>query len=170
MRKLIAALLLLACAFSLFSCKADADFSGGESLGEEEMRALLASLQDETSDADGQEKLYYFVSGSGTVYHSNAACNYLKNSKNVTEGTLSAVLAVGKETLCSACAAEEQQQGAVPQDTEENARICYYTAAGSVWHYDSACTTLAHSESMQTGTVSQAMLEGKTRVCTRCGD
>lgn len=169
-RKLMAVLLLLACALGLFSCKADTDFSGSGSLSEEEMRTLLASMQGETTGTDGQEKLYYFVSGSGTVYHSNAACSYLKNSKNVIEGTLSEALAAGKETLCSACAAEEQKQDSAPPDTEENARICYYTAGGSVWHYDSACATLSHSENVQTGTVAQAMLEGKTRACARCGD
>lgn len=45
----------------------------------------------------------------------------------------------------------------------------FWTAGGSVWHVTSACSALAKSKSVQSGTEKEAMAAGKSRVCKRCG-
>ena len=158
-------LLLLVCTCLLCSCRRRAEFSGGQTLSDEEAREMLSALQEEPS---AEEAVYYFVTGSGTVYHSSASCTYLKNSGNVQTGSLSQALAAGKERLCSACA--KAGASALTTDNADPSRACYYTASGSVWHYDNACVSLAHSENVISGTVEQAMQDGKARACARCGN
>ncbi len=166
---LLLALMAGTCAFSLLSCRARPEFSGGKALSTEETQALLTSLQEAPSvDATEQEKMYYFVTGSGAVYHSDASCAHLKNSKNVQTGTLSRVLDAGKERLCASCAKKEA--GAQTEAATEDTQVCYYTAGGTVWHCDSSCASLSRSKNVLEGTVSEAMLSGKTRPCTRCGE
>ena len=162
-----ALLLLLVCVCLLCSCRNRAEFSAGQKLSGEEAQDALASMG-EDMESDAEEKLYYFVIGSGTVYHSVRTCSYLKNSENVQCGTLSQVNAAGKEWLCAACARNEE--GAHALDDTDATRSCYYTTGGSVWHYDSACASLVHSENVRSGTVEQAMRDGKERPCARCGD
>lgn len=160
-----AALLLLLCVCCLCACHRRAEFSGGQQISGEEIQEMLGTS---VGESEPGEKLYYFVSGGGLVYHSSSSCSYLKNSKNVLSGTMAQVSAAGKERLCSACAKNEED---TPLFAEADAaRTCYYTAGGSVWHYDSACASLVHSENVRSGTVEQAMLDGKTRACARCGD
>lgn len=45
----------------------------------------------------------------------------------------------------------------------------YWTAGGSVWHVTDACSALAKSKSILSGSETQAIRAGKTRVCKRCG-
>ena len=164
---LLFALLAGMCVFCLLSCRSRAEFSAGEALSVEDTQALLASLQEKTGDEEvQQEKVYYYVAGSGSVYHSDVSCGHLKNSQNVQTGTLSQLLAAGKERLCASCAKKES--GAAVMGDVDGERLCYYTSGGTVWHYNKACASLSHSKNVQEGTVTQAMLEGKARPCTRC--
>lgn len=48
--------------------------------------------------------------------------------------------------------------------------VVYWTVGGSVWHVTDACTALAKSKSILSGTESAAQQAGKTRVCKRCGE
>jgi hypothetical protein len=158
------------CALALSSCRVRAEFSGGETLSSEETQALLTSLQEKPSEElpQVQEKVYYFVTGSGVVYHSDASCGHLKNSKSVQSGTLAEARGAGKEKLCATCAKrDESVQAESPCDGD---RSCYYTPGGTVWHYDRSCSALSHSENVQEGTVNEAMLQGKSRPCARCGE
>ena len=164
--KLASCLLLLAC--FLCSCGNHAEFSGGEALSVEETQALIASWKTESSAERIEEGIYYFVTGSGAVYHSNASCAHLKNSKNVQSGTLAQAQTAGKDRLCATCA-KGMGIGSELSDADGD-RACYYTVGGAVWHYDPSCASLSQSENVQGGTVEQAMLAGKTRPCARCGD
>ena len=167
-------LLLLAamagiCAIGLVSCRSRAEFSGGKSLSPAETKELLSEEPKEPVTSEQilpQEKAYYFVEGSGAVYHSDAACTYLKKSQDIKNGTLAQALAAGKERLCAACA---KKQPSAPGEEQADS-VCYYTAGGSVWHYDRSCGALARSADVLSGTVNAAMLDGKTRPCSRCGD
>ena len=158
-------LLFLLCVCALCSCYRRAEFSGGKALTQDGVREMLDATD---GGEESEEKLYYFVSGDGEVYHSSSSCSYLKNSKNVLSGTMAQVSAAGKERLCSACAKNEKDAPVLAD--VDTSRVCYYTAGGGVWHYDSTCASLAHSENVRSGTVEQAMLDGKTRACARCGD
>ena len=166
-RKLILIAVVLAlCVLGLCACRNRAVFSGGESLSGEEAQQRLDAMQGTQSVSE--EKVYYFVAGSGEAYHSDGSCAYLKNSEHVQAGSLSEAIAAGKVRLCTACA---QKEGNEPlQDAVQDGRTCYYTVGGKVWHYDKECPSLANSNTVYEGTVEQAMLEGKSRVCSRCGD
>ena len=172
------------CAFGMLSCRTRSEFSAGRSLSPAEAQAVLSAAQEKeeeksdlsekTEAKDAQEAVFYYVKGSGTVYHSVASCGYLKNSQNVCSGSLSQVKTEGKTRLCSACQKAQDEGQPMPEETGESAseeeRICYYTAGGKVWHYDRGCASLANSENVQSGTETQAALDGKTRPCARCGD
>ncbi len=156
------------CAFGLLSCRNHTEFSGGKPLSEAQTKALL-SAQPKESEAEvvpQEEGAYYFVEGSGTVYHSEASCTHLKKSQNIKIGTLAQALAAGKVKLCATCAKKQS----VELDDGETDRTCYYTAGGTVWHYDRSCGALARSGNVLSGTVDGALLDGKTRPCSRCGD
>ena len=170
------------CAFGMMSCRTRSEFSAGESLSPVEAQAVLSAAQEkeekqpvaEKTEEVTQETTYYYVKGSGSVYHSDASCGYLKNSQNVCSGSLAQVMQEGKTRLCSAC--QKAQGESLPTldkadaDVSEEARICYYTAGGKVWHYDRNCASLANSENVRSGTEAQAALDEKTRPCARCGD
>lgn len=53
--------------------------------------------------------------------------------------------------------------------TEENADTVYWVAGGEVWHTKSTCSSLSRSKNILSGTVEDAVLAGKSRVCKRCG-
>ena len=171
------------CAFGMLSCRTRSEFFAGESLAPADAQALLSAEKEsakggeeiaEESVATTQDTLYYYVAGSGEVYHNNASCGYLKKSQSVLEGTLAQVNAAGKTRLCAACEKAKEEilpaSGEADTDADAQERICYYTAGGKVWHYDRNCASLANSENVLSGTETQAALDGKTRPCARCGD
>ncbi len=52
---------------------------------------------------------------------------------------------------------------------DEATDTVYWVKNGEVWHTKSACSSLSRSKNILSGTVEDAMLAGKTRVCKRCG-
>jgi len=48
--------------------------------------------------------------------------------------------------------------------------VVYWTGGGSVWHVTKACTALAKSKLILSGSETAAQQAGKTRVCKRCGE
>jgi hypothetical protein len=176
-RFLLLAAMLGVCACSLLSCRNKTHFSAGEALSETQVRALRDSLWEQATNGEASapintqgEKIYYYVAGNGTVYHSDPLCSHLKKSQNVQKGSLQQATEAGKERLCATCAKKEQNSDSVPEPGDVEQRICYYTAGGGVWHYDKACGALANSKDVLSGTTEQAMADGKLRPCARCGD
>ncbi len=73
--------------------------------------------------------------------------------------------------VIAAVLAYQRQQGIPPvtnvtDDMDET--VVYWTAGGSVWHVTDGCSALAKSKSIVSGSETQAMAAGKTRVCKRC--
>lgn len=52
---------------------------------------------------------------------------------------------------------------------DEATDTVYWVKGGEVWHTKSTCASLSRSKSILSGTVEEAMLAGKARVCKRCG-
>ena len=52
---------------------------------------------------------------------------------------------------------------------EEVSNTVYWVKNGEVWHTKSTCGSLSRSKSILSGSVEEAMLAGKDRVCKRCG-
>ena len=59
------------------------------------------------------------------------------------------------------------QTGAAADD--EVTDTVYWVKNGEVWHTKSTCSSLSRSKDIRSGTVEEAMLAGKDRVCKRCG-
>ncbi len=47
--------------------------------------------------------------------------------------------------------------------------IVYWTAGGSVWHIDRNCSALSNSAAVESGTIKEAEMAGKSRACKKCG-
>ncbi len=57
-----------------------------------------------------------------------------------------------------------------PKYTDREANTVYWTKNGSVYHKYRDCYHLRDSESIQSGTVLTAQMNGKERVCSECGE
>ena len=53
---------------------------------------------------------------------------------------------------------------------DEAVDTVYWVKNGEVWHTKSTCSSLSRSKNILSGTVEEAMLAGKNRVCKRCGN
>lgn len=58
---------------------------------------------------------------------------------------------------------------ATSDTAEENTNSVYWVKGGEVWHTRSTCPSLSRSKNILSGTVEDAVLAGKVRVCKRCG-
>ena len=74
----------------------------GQELQASEQQSLYEQMQHATPDQGMSVKVYW--TPSGTRYHKDAACSYLKNSKNVMSGTLDVAINQGADLPCSRCA------------------------------------------------------------------
>ena len=52
---------------------------------------------------------------------------------------------------------------------DETADTVYWVKSGEVWHITDKCTSLSRSKDIRSGSIRDAMLAGKTRVCKKCG-
>ncbi len=53
--------------------------------------------------------------------------------------------------------------------TETSDSTVYWTENGEVWHTRTSCSSLKRSKNLTSGSIEQAILAGKDRVCKRCG-
>lgn len=60
-----------------------------------------AALRFPDTDEDGETIVYF--TGSGEVWHYNRDCGSIKNSSNVTSGTIEQAIAAGKSRACGVC-------------------------------------------------------------------
>ena len=57
------------------------------------------------------------------------------------------------------------------QDTDnEGNLLVYWTKSGEVWHINKKCSALANSVNIESGTEEVAIVNGKERLCKRCGE
>lgn len=98
------ALLLLA----LTACARDEGFDAGETLSGEELEALQEKLLEEKNrPRELQEDAECYYSATGSVYHKDKNCSYLKNAKVILAGTIEEAQAAGALRPCSRCAVDE---------------------------------------------------------------
>ena len=60
---------------------------------------------------------------------------------------------------------KEQQEAAM---TELGDTVVYWAPFGKVYHTHSDCGSLNHTDTLTSGTVEQAIAEGRTRICKHC--
>ncbi len=51
----------------------------------------------------------------------------------------------------------------------DNEDTVYWVKGGEVWHLKRTCSSLSNSRNILTGTVEEAVANGKIRQCSRCG-
>lgn len=54
-------------------------------------------------------------------------------------------------------------------ETDDLTLEVYWVSGGEVWHVTDKCSSLSRSKKILSGTVEDAVLAGKTRVCKKCG-
>ena len=61
------------------------------------------------------------------------------------------------------------QQEKYPTETDSNGDlIVYWLPGGSVWHASSACSSVERSDNVRSGSIANAVSEGKERPCQTC--
>lgn len=58
--------------------------------------------------------------------------------------------------------------GTDSQIHDDNEDTVYWVKGGEVWHVKRTCSSLSHSKNILTGTLEEAVANGKTRQCSRC--
>ena len=164
---------LVVCAIT--ACKSKEEFVAGETLSSDAAADLRDTLREQgapKTESTGEQKTYYFVEGSSEVYHTEQDCAHLSQSTDVKSGNMADVELAGKTRLCSTCAPDEQQEEdtETSETLEDEQEVCYYTENGSVWHYDRWCSALLKSHTVSSGTVAEAIAQGKSRPCAHCGE
>lgn len=103
----LAALLL----FLFAGCAKKDGFDAGETLSGEELAELQKSLLEEKNRPKvPPEKVECYYTASGSVYHKDRNCSFLKNAKEVLEGTIEDATEAGALRPCSRCAAEKTEE------------------------------------------------------------
>ena len=159
----------------------------------EENRPDETPVNGENSEADqenasssefDENKTVVYYTENGSVYHTDRDCTYLKNSKSVLNGSIAQAESLGKSRECSACASEEESESSTEvgesdagdqltnsdEETGEIKTVVYYTEGGAVYHKDRNCTYLKNSTHVLEGALEGAVVAGKNRPCSRCGD
>ena len=86
-----------------------AELSSGEPLSPEEQQSLYEAhtKQDEAPDVSVKGKVYW--TKSGTKYHKDPNCSYLKNAKELQSGTAAEAANHGASEPCSRCGGGKKQ-------------------------------------------------------------
>ena len=85
------AVIVLAALFLLLfaGCAKSDGFDAGETLSGEELEQMQKSLLEEKNQpATPPEKIECYYTASGSVYHKDRNCSFLKNAKEVLGGTI----------------------------------------------------------------------------------
>lgn len=115
----------------------------------------------------------YYYTKSGTKFHLDKNCRYLKNSKEIFEDTLDSIDS-NKLSACSACAKDYIGKNETPQNTkkeqkaENDTSIYYYTTSGTKWHTDKNCRYLKNSKNIFEGDYETVGKKGLSP-CSNCG-
>ncbi len=128
------------CAFFLYD---NARFSGGEALNDELIEEIKNDLF--TSDTKGDQP---------SVEDSTD----LKNEGN-TDNTEN----VSPE------ADDSSDNGNTSETEASQQNVVYWTKSGSVWHSYIDCGHIKNSKNIISGTVEEAVNEGKSNLCKNCG-
>ncbi len=135
------AICVLQCSCSLFLYD-NARFSGGEALDDR----LVAEIKNELFDSDTHSEKPSVEKDSDLKNDGN--------TENTDDGSTETSASVGKENSSET---EISQQNVV-----------YWTKSGSVWHSYIDCGHIKNSNNILSGTVEEAVNEGKSHLCKNC--
>lgn len=103
-------LVLLVFALALVGCSAQRiRTENGEELGRDEQQSLYDARLELQSEADISAKGTVYWTQSGTKYHRDPACSYIKNAKELHFGTVAEAANHGASNPCSRCGGGKEQ-------------------------------------------------------------
>lgn len=103
---------ILLCIFALAlfvftSCAKEDDFDAGKTLSGGELKELQEKLLEEKNrPQELPDDAECYFSATGSVYHKDKNCSYLKKAKEVLAGTIEEAQAAGALRPCSRCVKE----------------------------------------------------------------
>ena len=102
MRRFLLVSLLLV--FVLTACESADALDAGEVLTPQEQQSLYDARQEQSDMPDTNDKAIVYWTSSGTKYHKDAGCSYIKNAKEIHNGTVAQAINYGASSPCSRCA------------------------------------------------------------------
>ena len=87
-----------------------------------------------------------------------------KEEKEESDGYSNDTEICEEESSCESITAEDNESK-VPSNDEN---IVYWTSSGKVWHTHKDCGSLKNSKEILSGSVDDALGEGKTKLCSYC--
>ena len=104
MRKVYLITLVLLLAMVGCNAQGNVEASSGEPLSREEQASLYEERLEHGSEPNVSAKGTVYWAPSGTKYHKDPKCSYLKNTKEVLSGTAAQAANHGAGEPCSRCA------------------------------------------------------------------
>ena len=99
------ALIVLVLLLMLAACsEQESDVLRGQALTPEEQKSLYDQRLEQDPEPGVSGKGVVYWTPSGTKYHKDIACSYIKNAEKVLSGTLSEAVNHGADSPCSRCA------------------------------------------------------------------
>ena len=108
MRKACIVLLLLLFVFAACSEQSGIEVVSGEVLSPEEQQSLYEARTQQNAALDVSVKGKVYWTESGSKYHKDPNCSYLKNAKELQSGTAAEAVNHGASEPCSRCGGKKQ--------------------------------------------------------------
>ena len=136
--------------FSFTSCSADSenDFSGGELLDDAKMSEI---------------KSEFFAAEESITTEMSETIKVSETADKVETAENTGITEINTE----AKAEESEYTETTSEDVTNNDHIVFWTEGGRVWHLKEDCRYLKQS-TVVSGTVEEAIKQGKDRVCSSC--
>lgn len=103
-------LFILVLALALVGCSEQRmRTENGEELGRDEQQSLYDDRLEQQGEPDVSAKGTVYWTQSGTKYHRDPACSYIKNAKELHSGTVAEAANYGASNPCSRCGGGKEQ-------------------------------------------------------------
>ena len=104
MRRFCMILLLFSLLFASCSAAGKVEASSGEPLSPDEQQSLYEQRVEPEGEASVSVKGIVYWTPSGTKYHKDPNCSYIKNAKQLQSGKIEQAINHGASEPCSRCA------------------------------------------------------------------
>ena len=163
--KLAICFILICLAFASCADKAEPRNTGVKA-NKEILASIYRSIEEQKNPILADEDDVFWTP-TGTLWHTNSQCSSLARSETILHGSVDEAMTAGKERECLRCAGASELPSL---DDEIEDGDVFFTPNGTIWHLSDSCVYLANSETILHGSVEEATLLGKTRLCSRCSE
>lgn len=162
-------LLCLSLLFLLVSCKDRETVVGGQPVTPEAIYSLSASIRDEMkSTTDGpmtvQSETDKKMPETVTTPDTTEQTEIDTGDTATTAPSMQTEVPHSESKTETTAISEHTDIAPIIQPS-----VVYWVRGGSVYHLKSDCSSLSRSSEILSGTIEDAIADGKERVCSRCG-